>query len=287
VADNRVDTTGRNNIIARTSIDAIYERNTLARSSRYDTGHSIFCFNTDGIRIQHNEAYGNTGEEGSDRGGFDADYSCVRTMIQYNYSHDNEWFCGIMKRRNRSVVIRYNISQNERTGLYFYGFNSSRDARDVHIYNNTHYVREGLNVEIFPEGRTPLNSRFENNIFYFEGRGNWGDKAEEGIATTFRGNLYYGIAPHPSDKEAIVADPRFVDPGKGGTDIDLRTMKSLEGYRLKPDSPCIDAAIEIENNGGVDFTGTEVLEENADIGALEFILSDGRRPMSPSPRATP
>ena len=104
-----VNFTGRNNIIARVSKDAIYERNTLANSSRYSTGHSIFCFNTDRIKIQFNEAYGNVGEGGIDRGGFDADYNCVNTFIQYNYSHDNLWFCGIMKKRNRNVVIRYNL----------------------------------------------------------------------------------------------------------------------------------------------------------------------------------
>lgn len=267
VADNVVDTTGRNNIIARVSKDAIYERNTLARSSRYDTGHSIFCFNTDGIRIQHNEAYGNTGE-GTDRGGFDADYNCVGTLIQYNYSHDNEWFCGIMKRRNRAVVIRYNISQNERSGLYFYGFESRRELRDVHIYNNTHFVRAGLDVEVFPEGRTPLNTRFENNIFYFEEEGTWGERAE-GIGTTFHNNLYYGITPHSSETKAIVANPRLVDPGKAGTAIDLRTMQSLQGYRPAPGSPCIDAAVDIKNNGGVDFFGTKITKENADLGAVE------------------
>ena len=121
VADNYVDLTGRNNIIARVSKDAVYERNTLANSSRYSTGHSIFCFNTDGIKIQFNEAYGNVGEGGIDRGGFDADYNCVNTFIQYNYSHDNLWFCGIMKKKNRNVVIRYNLSQNDKEGIYFYG----------------------------------------------------------------------------------------------------------------------------------------------------------------------
>ena len=141
VAGNYIDHTGRNNIIARCSKDAIYEHNTLANSSRYDTGHSIFCFDTDGIKIQYNEAYGNVGtgenKDGHgerDRGGFDADYNCVNTYIQYNYSHDNMWFCGIMKKPNRNVVIRYNISQNEKEGLYFYGFNSSKDAENIHIY---------------------------------------------------------------------------------------------------------------------------------------------------------
>ena len=269
VAGNFVDQTGRNNIIARVSKDAIYEHNTLANSSRYDTGHSIFCFNTDGIRIQHNEAYGNVGEEGHDRGGYDADYNCVSTWIQYNYSHDNEWFCGIMKRRNRDVVIRYNISQNDRKGIYFYGFERNREAQNVHIYNNTHFIRRGLDVQVFPEDRTPINSRFENNIFCFEGRGAWGKNAE-GVNTSFRNNLYFNISAHPSDTRPIVADPLFDQPGMGGTRIDLRSMQSLTGYRLKPASPAIDAGMAIAIPGGVrDLFGSEVKEESPDIGAVE------------------
>ena len=268
VAGNRIEYTGRNNIIARVSKDAIYEYNTLAHSSRYDTGHSIFCFHTDGIRIQYNEAYGNVGEGGKDRGGFDADYNCVNTFIQYNYSHDNLWFCGIMKRRNRNVVIRYNVSQNDKEGVYFYGFEKNREARDIHIYNNTHFVRKGLEVSIFPEGRTPINSLFENNIFYFEGQGQWGENAE-GVNTRFRNNLYFNIAPHASETHPIAADPMFVRPGVAGTDIDLTTMDALRGYRLRPGSPCIDAGTAIRDHGGRDLLGVGVARGSADVGAFE------------------
>ncbi len=268
VAGNFVDQTGRNNVIARVSKDAVYEHNTLANSSRYDTGHSIFCFNTDGIKIQYNEAYGNLGKEGRDRGGYDADYNCVNTFIQYNYSHDNMWFCGIMKRRNRNVVIRYNVSQNDRRGIYFYGFEGNREARDVHIYNNTHFIRKGLDVSVFPEGRTPLNSRFENNIFFFEGRGTWGENAE-GINTSMRNNVYFNIPAHKSDTRPIVADPLFVQPGMAGTDIELRAMKSLLGYRLKPDSPCLDAGLPMASGGGKDLLGTEVRIGKTDVGAVQ------------------
>lgn len=268
VAGNRVEHTGRNSIIARVSKDAVYEYNTLAHSSRYDTGHSIFCFHTDGIRIQYNEAYGNVGEGGRDRGGFDADYNCVNTFIQYNYSHDNLWFCGIMKRRNRNVVIRYNVSQNDREGIYFYGFEKSREARDIHIYNNTYFVRKGLEVSVFPEGRTPINSLLENNIFFFEGRGTWGENAE-GINTRFRNNLYFNIAPHASETRAMAADPMFVRPGTAGTDIDLKTMDALRGYRVRPGSPCIDAGVTIKNSGEEDLLGTNVVSGSADIGAFE------------------
>ncbi|NQU22810.1 MAG: hypothetical protein HQ567_16145 [Candidatus Nealsonbacteria bacterium] len=266
VAGNFVDQTGRNNVIARASKNAVYEHNILANSSRYDTGHSIFCFNTDGIKIQYNETYGNLGEEGHDRGGYDADYNCINTFIQYNYSHDNMWFCGIMKKRNRNVVIRYNVSQNDKKGIYFYGFERNREAQNVHIYNNTHFVRKGLDVQVFPEGRTPINSRFENNIFFFEGRGEWGKNAE-GINTSLRNNLYFNIPAHKSDTRPIVADPLFVQPGRAGTDIDLKTMKSLLGYRLKPASPCIDAGLPMAGDGGKDIFGAEVGTGTTGIGA--------------------
>ena len=268
VADNYIDHTGRNSIIARVSKDAVYERNTLANSSRYSTGHSIFCFNTDGIKIQYNEAYGNVGKGGRDRGGFDADYNCVNTFIQYNYSHDNLWFCGIMKKRNRNVVIRYNVSQNDMEGIYFYGFDKSRQAENIHIYNNTHYVRKGLHVSIFPESRTPLNSRFENNIFFFEGEGEWGGNPK-GINTEFRNNLYFNVAPHESDSSPKTSDPRFINPGQAGSDIDLKTMEALRGYQLHLGSPCMNTGIDIRDNGGEDLLKVKVENRRADIGAFE------------------
>ena len=185
VAGNYVGHTGRNGIIARVSKDAVYEHNILAYSSRYSTGHSIFCLVTPmGSKSSTTKRMEMLEKDGRDRGGFDADYNCVNTFIQYNYSHDNLWFCGIMKRRNRNVVIRYNISQNDKKGIYFYGFEKAQEASNIHIYNNTHFVGKGLDVSVFPEERTPLNSRFENNLFFFEERGTWGKNAR-GINTKF------------------------------------------------------------------------------------------------------
>lgn len=268
VAENVVDHTGRNNIIARSSKDAIYEHNTLANSSRYSTGHSIFCFRTDGIKIQYNEAYGNVGDEGKDRGGFDADYKCINTFIQYNYSHDNNWFCGIMKKPNRNVVIRYNISENDREGIYFYGFNSNKDARNIHIYNNTHFVRKGLDVSVFAEGRTPLNTVFENNIFYFEGKGEWGTGAAKAINTVFRNNLYVGIEKHPTDKQAILTKPHFLKTGITGKNIDLKSMKQLKAYSLTPNSSGIEQGLFIENNGNQDILSQSVDSKKVTVGAV-------------------
>ena len=267
VADNFIDMTGRNSIIARASKDAIYERNTLANSSRHDIGHSIFCFGTDGIKIQYNEAYGNVGDGGMDRGGFDADYNCVNTFIQYNYSHDNLWFCGIMKRPNRHVVIRYNLSVNDREGIYFYGFNNEKDASDVHIYNNTHFVGKKYRARVFPEGRTPINSRFENNIFYFEGKGFWGQK-KSGPGVKFFNNLYVGIKPHPDDSSPVTGDPRFYSAGKAPTNIDLTRMKELLGYELRRGSAAIKSGIQIKDNGGLTLEKDKVSSSSQHLGAF-------------------
>jgi len=61
----------------------------------------------------------------------------------------------------------------------------------------------------------------------------------------------------------------LVQPGSAGTDIDLRTMTALRGYRLKPGSPCIDAGVAIDNHGGKDLLGTKVIVGRVDIGAFE------------------
>ncbi|MDF7809159.1 right-handed parallel beta-helix repeat-containing protein [Pontiellaceae bacterium B12219] len=271
VAGNYLNRTGRNAIIARASIDAIYEFNTLANSSRYSSGHSIFCFDTAGMKIQYNEAYGNVGNDTHDRGGFDADYNCVDTIIQYNYSHDNEWFCGIMKKKNRNVIIRYNVSRNEKQGIYWYGFETDTDLESCHIYNNTHFTRSGLNAAIFARERTPLNTIFENNIFYYE---NPADSSlgvnAAGTNCSFNNNLYFNVTPHPADANPLTADPLFVQPGAVEYEIDLTTMEALNGYQVRSSSPCIDAAIPIANNGGLDIVKAVVGIAGADIGALEY-----------------
>jgi len=140
-------------------------------------------------------------------------------------------------------------------------------VQNIHIYNNTQCVSRDLDVSIFPKGRTPINSRFENNIFYFEGAGKWGEHAN-GINTTFRNNLYFGVMPHESDPSPVTADPNFCQPGTAGVDIDLGTMEALGGYRLTPASPCLGAGIIIDDNGGQDILGVNLISGKADIGAL-------------------
>lgn len=266
---NRVEYTGRNGIIIRYAENARVEYNKLAFNSRFDTGHSVFNFNTVGCVVQYNEAWGNTSDnpDDIDHGGFDADWNAQGTIIQYNYSHDNNWFCGIMRKLNTDVTIRYNISQNERLGAILYGFPTATGLKDVKIYNNTFYFGKGQGNRIFVAAgktRIPIETVFSNNIFYFEDEAQWGFEPDE--SCSFTNNLFYGVSEKGDN--AISADPLFENPGSGGTDIDMHDPKRLNGYRLKTGSPAIDAGHPVQNSGGKDFLGNTI-NGKPDLGAME------------------
>jgi hypothetical protein len=270
IRNNRVEHTGRNGIIVRYAQNPIVEYNIVAYSSRFDTGHSIFNFNTVDCIVQYNEAYGNTSNnpDDIDHGGFDADYNSRGTIIQYNYSHDNNWFCGIMRKPvNTDITIRYNISQNELLGAFLYGFPTDKGVKDVKIYNNTFYFGKGKGTRIFVEAgktRIPIETSFRNNIFYFEDKAEWGFEPDN--TCIFENNLYYNVSRRGTN--AITADPLFVNPGNGGTNIDMTDPNRLFGYQLKESSPAISTGKIIEENPGKDFVGNPVKGE-PNIGAFE------------------
>ncbi len=282
VAHNWVGNTGRNSVVGRDSDYAIYEYNTSAYSSRHSTGNSFYNFKTIGLVFQYNEAYGNTGALGDhDRGGFDADYYSKGTIIQYNYSHGNHWFASIMKKPMTDTIIRYNLSVNDLYGAYHYGFENDTDATNTEIYNNTHYFRKGISPEIIgPKlDRTPLETVFNNNIFFSESAGTMGVNAENGINVVYDTNVYYNITPPTSEVNAFTADPQFVATGAEPYDVDMENGRdALAGYQLASTSPYTANGRVISNNGGLDFWGETVSPGISSIGASapsEFVMNTG------------
>ena len=269
VAHNFVDNTDRNNMIIRDSINPLVEYNVLANSSRENTGHNLFNFDTVGFVAQYNEGYGNLGD-GGDRGAYDADYNNIDTTFQYNYSHDNQWMIGIMNKFNEGVTIRYNISQNDRSGFIFYGFNIAFQSRDIKVYNNTYFAGEHLSSgRIVAHNSVAKRTTFYNNIFYFENGASHGDKVGDWEDIIFSHNAYIGIVPWDGEVGAVTSNLLLANPGTGGADIDMSDPNRLLGYRLQPGSACIDAGISIP---GVirDFWGNLVPAGSAaDIGAHE------------------
>lgn len=269
IRNNYINQTGRNGIIFRYSKGAIVEYNTVAFNSRYDTGHGIYNFGTDDGIVQFNEAYGNTGL-GTDRGGFDADYSAYGSIIQYNYSHDNDWFCGIMRKENENVDIRYNISQNEKEYTIFYGFDTSTELKNCRIYNNTFYVGSSTTLSNVIKG-SAMETKFLNNIFYYENAITMGTVE---ATSSFSNNLYRGVNPHSSDPFPVTGNPLLANPGSGGTHIDMTNPALLAGYKIQSGSPAIAKGKVVTNNGGRDFFNNPISASLApSIGAHEYSSS--------------
>lgn len=230
---------------------------------------AIWCINSDNSVFQFNEAY--LTRKDKDGQAYDADGNCHNTCFQYNYSHDNEggfmlicnWYTPGVD-FNDNGVIRYNISQNDRSKLFHYsGINTN-----FQVYNNTFYVGPGNNTT-FSRGSGGVagsSVNFYNNIFYNEGSNFSYDAGPTN--TTFDNNLYYGNHPgnEPKDPHKIIADPMLLAPGTGGIGLD-----SVGGYKLLPGSPCIDAGKDIPNRGTRDYFGNPIADgQKVDIGAHEF-----------------
>ena len=173
-----------------------------------------------------------------------------------------------MRKYNKGVTIRYNISVNDKLGAYEYGFPSEVGLEDLFIHNNTHYFGEGIHASPFAspgKKRIPINTTLYNNIFYFEESTTW--KVVPDNSCVLSNNLYYNIAVFGDN--SITSDPEFISKGMEPYNLDMTDPERLSGYRLSNSSPCIDAGIVIENNGGMDFWGNPVTDGKPDIGAYE------------------
>jgi hypothetical protein len=235
--------------------------------------------------MQFNEVY-DTGREltNGDGNAYDFDFNCVNCTLQYNYSKNNHGFLLIMNRTFGNIV-RYNISENDKTHLI--QFQCDTTDRNI-IHNNVFYVDYGTADFDYHSGdpdKSKLGATMRNNIFYATGQGRFRTVYSQGPMLSrqfddstklqipenhFYNNCYFGPWKNglPEDPKKLVADPMFIAPGTGGTGLN-----SLGGYKLKPESPVINAGVFIPMNSIRDFFGNPVQDGSVDIGAYEQIGS--------------
>ena len=129
-------------------------------------------------------------------------------------------------------------------------------------------AKKGKGNRIFVEGgkvRVPIETEFKNNIFYFEDKAEWG--FEPDATCMFENNLFYNVSPR--GENLLTVNPMFVNPGSGGTNIDMLDLQRLSGYWLKENSLCMEAGAIINKNGGKDLCGNPLYKGLPDIGAFE------------------
>jgi hypothetical protein len=197
----------------------------------------------------------------------DTDTATTKTIVQYNYFHDNGDGILICQFSFGDSVIRYNILQNNsRYQIYLH----SDPAASSAVYNNTVYNDKTNSGVAYGYG-TSLSASYTltNNIFVAA--------AGNGVLTTgggivYRNNLYGGAAVMvpAGDAQAIKGDPQLVAPGTGPSGgPGGPAFGSLTGYQLQAGSPAINAGAALSNNGGLDFWGDPLYAGSPDVGAYE------------------
>jgi hypothetical protein len=279
IRNNKFERSGANALIVRAADSPVIEYNLFTQCAVKGSGNASFPFNCDNALFQYNEAcytvYNSEadswdGKKDADAGGFDSDWNCKNTLIQYNYSHDNGFggvlICcdgGSKVGFNDGTVLRYNIFENNAD----HGIRTSGPSTNSKIYNNLFYsgADQDSVMLIYHKswGGYSDSTLYQNNIFVARGAGCCFDTGKS-TRNFFHANLFDGsVLNKPSDPEGINANPKFIgEEGQSGANPWLR-------YLLQVGSPAINSGMPIGQNGGRDFTGKEI-GPKPDRGPLEF-----------------
>lgn len=244
--------------------------------SHEEAAAGIWPWSSDNTIIQFNEVSGHKAKW--DGQGFDSDWNCQNTIIQYNYSHDN--YGGFLLVCNNgsnintgsnigttNTIIRYNISINdgirpyetERRSWFSPTLHITGPVENTQIYNNVFVIPQKSSEHIDRTivemdnwgGPWPENTTFANNIFYVYGKADFTFKKDNN--TQFRNNCFYGeFESQPNDPASVDANPLFKNSEARGDGFDV-----LRNFSLDKNSPLINNGILIEE-GIKDFFQTPV-----------------------------
>ncbi|HEX4793924.1 MAG TPA: right-handed parallel beta-helix repeat-containing protein [Humisphaera sp.] len=278
IRNNLLEDIGGDGIKIWGSNGALVEHNIIrgGRMRAQDAAAGIWPFDSDDTVIQFNDVGGMKGT--NDGQGFDSDYRCHRTLIQYNYSHDNDGgfilICAPGTSFCEGTIVRYNISQHDGIKAARV-FHISGNVTNTSIYNNTIYVAEDqdLPLLLFTDWSrgNPDTTRFYNNIFYADGKARftWGKSTNN----VFENNVFFGnLVSPPDDPARITEKPPLMRPGKG-TDL-----ASLDAYRPTVEGKMPRGKI-VADNGGRDFFGMPLPKDQPPcVGAAEGTVARAARP---------
>ncbi|MDB6059765.1 MAG: parallel beta-helix repeat-containing protein [Verrucomicrobiales bacterium] len=263
----------------------------------------IWCYDAQFVTLQFNESHHNHTSGAHDGGGLDLDIDTKNSIIQYNYSHDNDGAGYLLccDGNNSGNVIRYNISQNDARKNGFGGIHTYGAITNASIFNNTVYM---ANTTPSPAALVlstgMVNSRIQNNIFQTAGGAQlaWIASGQSGLS--LQGNDYWpgagafaivdssksysgfaswqtatGREKLGSANVGLNVDPRLVSAGGGALLNDATLLPNLAAYKLQTNSPMLDAGLNLPklvgiNAGTRDFYGVPIAQGTGfDVGACE------------------
>jgi Right handed beta helix region len=287
IRNNTLDDIGGDGIVAVATDGALVEYNVVSKANQRSEGFNvgIWPWSADNTIVQFNEVYLTHGQR--DGEGFDSDWNSRNTVIQYNYSHDNDGGFVLICNEgghdpkdnvgNIGTVVRYNVSQNDHTR----GINVAGSVTNASIYNNTIYVGKNEHVDLLLQADWKGwadGTYLYNNIFYVDGSAQFShgvSRNPDGAYmtapgfgssknTVFDSNVYYGHLKPADDAHALTSDPLLVSPGIAGVG-----RQTVLGYELRANSPALNSGKTIAHSER-DFLGTPVPScGGMDRGAFE------------------
>lgn len=247
IRDNYVEDIGGDGIVPWASDGALVEHNIARdlnkRANEYNAG--IWPWSCDNTTLRLNEAsLVRTQKDGQ---GFDSDYNSRNTVIEWNYSHENEGGFLLIctpshpdpehMLTNLGVTVRYNLSRNDHVRT----FHIPGPVEHIRVHDNAVYTPAGetVNVVQFSDWKGwAKDVEFKDNLFVSQGTARYGHE----LSRSQDGNFVIGPGFGPAK------DVRFVGNTYVGTQTDrpedpqaktTYTPKKLEwdGPRFDPSKP--------------------------------------------------
>jgi hypothetical protein len=269
----------------------------VERCQVYDNGSSlsrvggvgIWAYHSNHILFQYNEVHDNHSLLEYDEGGFDFDPWTTNSIMQYNYSHNNDGYGYMLGSVTATVpmaehnIIRFNISENDsRQSRYGALLFEDWAASDVDVYNNTFYMSDnGLgnpadrNYYVAPAIRFALSDpgnipqapptiHIYNNIFFTTSTSPNTSVpvviVESGFPVanlTFQGNDYFSNGPAPF---------QILWPSAAGLEA---TFASVADWAQDVAPASVDPALGFEN-----ILGSNSLPWAPTIGQIDFMAAE-------------
>lgn len=277
---------------------------TIERSVAHDNGRlcdsaggpvGLWTYDSTRVTIQHNESYRNRTASSWDGGGFDLDQNVSDSLVQYNYSHDNDGAGFLLAQSiandtHARNVVRFNVSQNDGRANSYGGIEVWGRVISAEIYNNTVFMSGAAAgspraVRVWNAGvtdRFTSGVHVRNNIFVTTGLPVIDVSAAAlagAVDLRFEGNDYYAGGSTPAvlwggtsfaglaawratgqetlsgAATGLSVDPQLTAAGAGPSFGDANQLASLDAYRLRATSPLADAGLDLQSRFGLS-TGT-------------------------------